>query len=115
MTPSGEFGRSSTVSWYYRATAPVVRILAAMFRTLLPDVFKRYHDAFEAGIWELDDPGPWLGRAIIYKLQTKLHRDQKDAGPTVGFPVNSYSGGSLQLPDLMATFMCVPPFHYICA
>ena len=42
-----------------------------MFEATFPDIYKEYKEAFEAGIWFQDDPGPFIGRAIIYKLQSK--------------------------------------------
>jgi hypothetical protein len=49
-----------------------------------------------------EDPGPFLGRAIIYKLQGKFHKDQRDAGPSVSFGVGYYDGGEICFPQLKA-------------
>lgn len=87
---------------YYKATKHLARRLSAMFEVLMPECYNTYKDAFEAGVWSDDDPGPWLGRAIVYKLQVSLHKDKEDAGPAVSFPVGSFSGGEMLIPQLKA-------------
>jgi len=49
----------------------VARTVALAFKTVFPDWYNIYEEAFEAGVWFADDPGPFLGRAIVYKLQSK--------------------------------------------
>ena len=49
-----------------------------------------------------EDPGPFLRRAIIFKLQGKLHKDGRDAGPSVSFGVGDYEGGEIYFPQLGA-------------
>ena len=51
-----------------------------------------------------EDKGPWLGRALIYKLQGSLHVDEKDIGPTVSFPCGNYSGGEMLVPQFKGKF-----------
>jgi len=41
-----------------------------------------------------------LGRAIIYKLQRRVHRDHHDLGPSVSFGVGSYSEEEMLFPQL---------------
>ena len=48
------------------------------------------------------DKGPWLGRAVVWKLQVGLHQDALDEGPAVCFLCGNYEGGQLCLPDLDA-------------
>ena len=62
--------------------------------------YEVYRDAFEAGVWFADDPGPFLGCAIIYKLQGRLHRDMHNIGPSVSFPVDQFTGGEMGFPQL---------------
>jgi hypothetical protein len=88
------------VRYYFKATAHVARILGAYFAVTWPDEYRRYQKAFEAGVWYTEDPGPWLGRAIVYKLQVKPHQDRSDGGPTAIFNVGNYTGGHLYLTDL---------------
>jgi hypothetical protein len=59
-----------------------------------------YRAAFDAGVWFTDDPGPFLGRAVIYKLQGRLHKDRYDVGPSVSFPVGQFTGGEMLFPQL---------------
>lgn len=63
-----------------------------------------YEKAFKAGVWFLDDPGVWLGRALIYKLQGEMHRDENDVGPTVSFPCGDYNGGEMIIPQIHGKF-----------
>jgi hypothetical protein len=88
------------VKYYFMATWEVAEILKAYFKIAFPEEYLRYQDAFEAGIWEKEDTGPWLGRVIVYKLQVGPHQDRYDGGPTAIFNVGQYSGGDLYLPDL---------------
>jgi hypothetical protein len=71
-----------------------------MFEATFPDLYKEYKAAFEAGVWVQEDPGPFIGRSIIYKLQSKLHRDKNDVGPSASFPVGYFGGGEMLLPQL---------------
>lgn len=66
-----------------------------------------YEKAFKAGVWFLDDPGVWLGRALIYKLQGEMHRDENDVGPTVSFPCGDYNGGEMIIPQIHGKFSWV--------
>ncbi|KAF8870294.1 hypothetical protein BD779DRAFT_1479054 [Infundibulicybe gibba] len=81
----------------------IARSLGVMFSVLMPEVFKTYEKAFAAGIWEAADPGPWIGRAIVYKLQVELHRDKREGcGPTASFGAGNYEGGCMVIPQLNA-------------
>jgi hypothetical protein len=71
-----------------------------MFEAAFPQLYQQYKAAFEAGVWIQEDPGPFIGRAIIYKLQSKLHRDKNDAGPSASFPVGYFDGGEMLFPQL---------------
>ncbi|KAK7012364.1 hypothetical protein R3P38DRAFT_2550174 [Favolaschia claudopus] len=46
------------------------------------------------------DPGPWIGRAIVYKLEVLEHVDGLDDGPTASFCVGDFAGGELYLSDI---------------
>lgn len=77
--------------------------LAIMFRIAYPETYERYRGAFDEGNWvKVDDTGPFLGRAIVYKLQVLPHRDGGDGGPAVIFPLGDFEGGELYLPDVGA-------------
>jgi len=71
-----------------------------LFEAAFPEIYKQYRQAFDAGVWLTEDPGPFLGHAIVYKLQGKLHRDRKDLGPSACFPVGFFDGGEMLFPQL---------------
>jgi hypothetical protein len=70
-----------------------------MFQVGFPDIYEKYREAFEAGVWVEGDPGPFLGRAIIYKLQGRLHKDRKDLGPSACFLTGAFDGGEMLVPQ----------------
>ncbi|KAM6502317.1 hypothetical protein JOM56_002294, partial [Amanita muscaria] len=100
--------RRIAINNYFEASSPVAITLAQYFAVLFPEAYERFKKAFAAGIWVKDDPGPWLGRALIYKLQGCLHVDDKDEGPTVSFPCGFYQGGEMIIPDFDAKFTYSP-------
>ena len=53
-------------------------LLAVIFKELFPEDYKEHKKAFDAGVWFEEDPGPWLGHAIIYKLDGLIHIDRND-------------------------------------
>ena len=80
--PSRDFFRGCqaalAVKHYYRATREVAIYLGCMFEVAFPEYHAKYTKAFKAGVWESADPGPWIGRAIVYKLQVSEHVDGLD-------------------------------------
>ncbi|KDQ49258.1 hypothetical protein JAAARDRAFT_51809 [Jaapia argillacea MUCL 33604] len=111
------------VRYYYTGTTDLSVQLGAMFRAAFPQEYQQYRKAFEAGNWVPEDPGPWMCRAIIYKLQVEPHADAHDAGPTACFPLGQFSGGELYVPQLgmklaykpghVALFMSSSLYHSI--
>jgi len=95
---------SVAVKWYFQATTEVAEILNAYFAVSFPEEHAKYREAFDAGVWVTEDPGPWLGRAIVYKMQVSQHQDKYDGGPTAIFNVGQYTGGHLYLPTLGLKF-----------
>ena len=87
---------------YFYLTEPVAKVVGCALQVALPEWFEKYKRAFEAGGWLPKDPGPFLARAIIYKLQGRLHKDKHDMGPSVSFPVGEFDGGEMLLPQLKA-------------
>ena len=85
--PGGTYAGSNPIHLaienYYIASSPVTQILAEYFKVLFPNAYKKFKAAFNAGQWVKGDPGPWLGRALIFKLQGSLHVDDKDEGPSL--------------------------------
>jgi hypothetical protein len=92
------------VRYYYHGTDRVAIYLDAIFAVSFPEIHDKYQEAFAAGRWIAEDRGPWLGRAIVYKLQVKPHRDGLDGGPAAIFNVGPYEGGELYLTDLGLKF-----------
>lgn len=85
-----------------------------MFEVAFPVEYAKYKVAFDAGQWYAENPGPWLARAVVYKLQVDNHRDGLDAdGPAACFGSGRYVGGELYLPDLGAKLSCVSPILFL--
>lgn len=103
-----DYTRSGTayigVTAHYRLNALMAEMLAIMFEGVFPDIYRKYKSAFDAGVWIKTDPGPWLGRAIVYKLQLTLHVDANDVGPAASFPSGLFEGGALVIPQMLAKF-----------
>ncbi len=74
------------VKHYLTLTRSQALRLATYFNATFPLVYAKYQQAFDAGVWLKVDPGPWIGRAIVYKLQVYVHVDGLDDGPTTTFP-----------------------------
>jgi len=100
MHGRGRCGTTQFVRRYYEGSRPVALYLSECFKAAFPDYYQKYKSAFQAGVWMEGDPGPWLGRAIVWKLPVKTHMDGLDEGPTAIFNVGRYTGGDLYLPDL---------------
>jgi hypothetical protein len=92
------------VQWYFEATREIADLLSAYFKKAFPEYHKKYSEAFEAGRWSQVDPGPWLGRALVYKLQVLPHVDGLDNGPMACFSVGYFTGGDMHLSDLGLKF-----------
>lgn len=90
----------SAIASYYSFTADVANAIAIMFKAAFPKVYAQYRQAFDAGVWLQEDPGPFLGHSVVYKLQSKLHNDGNDVGPSASFPVGSFEGGEMLVPQL---------------
>lgn len=88
------------VGSFYQRTRPVALALKAMMEVLLPETAARYQQAFEAGCCMEDDPGPFLGRAVVWKMQLSPHKDGGDVGHSISFGFGSYTGGHMIIPQL---------------
>ncbi|KAK6984723.1 hypothetical protein R3P38DRAFT_3375015 [Favolaschia claudopus] len=75
----------------FQATQEVAIYLSCMFEVASPEYYLKYSAAFKAGVC----PGPWIGRAIVYKLQVMEHVDGLDDGPTASFCVGDFEGGEM--------------------
>ncbi|KIY62946.1 hypothetical protein CYLTODRAFT_360727, partial [Cylindrobasidium torrendii FP15055 ss-10] len=94
--------RATAVSHYYSETRDIAIYLASLFKASFPAYYEKYSKAFEAGQWTEADPGPWIGRAVVFKLQVECHVDGLDNGPSAIFCAGEgrFSGGECLLPDL---------------
>ncbi|KAI1784755.1 hypothetical protein LXA43DRAFT_896682, partial [Ganoderma leucocontextum] len=95
------------VSRWFRSTNPFAVFLAELFKVAFPDYYIRFQHAFDAGVWFEGDPGPWLGRAIVWKLDVGIHYDMNDGGPAACIPMGSFVGGEMAIPRLHARFRYV--------
>jgi hypothetical protein len=100
---AGSTPKTTAARNYYLIKETAV-VVVARFKVLFPDEYAKYKEYFDAGVWMKEDPGPFLARSIVYKLQTFTHRDDNDAGPTATFPAGYYKGGSMSFPDLYSKF-----------
>lgn len=99
---------------YYDSSRAVAQHIEAYLLAVFPQWAKDYRSCFDAGRLLPQDPGPFLGRAIIYKLQGEVHKDCRDAGPSASFGVGYYDGGNMLVPQLGAKFLWVYNFSSAC-
>ncbi|TEB23576.1 hypothetical protein FA13DRAFT_1715255 [Coprinellus micaceus] len=106
MTPSRDLFKTGTSALAYRgwliATMDLSIEVKVRFKHAFPTWYHNYLQAYQAGrFWPPEvDPGPFLGRALVWKVQVLPHRDAKDKGPSGMFNCGYYSGGALFFPDL---------------
>lgn len=100
MLGRGPAKAARQVKHYLALTRMQALRLATYFKGAFPIIYAKYQQAFDAGVWHEVDPGPWIGRAIVYKLQVFVHVDGLDDGPTAAFPTGYFSGGEAYFPDL---------------
>jgi hypothetical protein len=93
--------------YYFLMTKEVAAMLSEMFKAIFPDYHRKYSAAFDAGVWIQEDTGPWLARAVVFKLQVHIHRDRRDGGPTASFAAGYFRGGAIVFTDLWAKYACV--------
>jgi hypothetical protein len=85
---------------YFHATRLVVDTLSGKFKSLFPDQYSILRSSFEAGKIEESDPGPWLGRALVWKMQVAMHRDGLDGVMGAILNTGCYSGGCIYFPGI---------------
>ncbi|KAF8901749.1 hypothetical protein CPB84DRAFT_1846740 [Gymnopilus junonius] len=108
-THQGQLGIRS----YFEATADLALYLRECFRVAFLDYFTKYEAAFRARCWEKADPGPWLGRAIVWKLPVHTHQDGLDDGPTAVFNCGNYTGGEFYRPGDLVIFLSGQLYHHV--
>lgn len=101
----------TSVPPYYTGTNCISSLLGSILKSVWSNYFTAYTKVFTAGHWFLEDPGPFLGHILVYKLQVHLHLDKNDAGPTTCFPVGTWKkdggGGCLLVPQPRAKFQSI--------
>ncbi|TFK58484.1 hypothetical protein BDN72DRAFT_782036 [Pluteus cervinus] len=112
LYPSKVFSKKQNhldaLSQYLERSGEITQFLDCFLEKINPDVHKEYRNAFNAGVWDTADTGPWLGRALLYKAQVSFHKDQNDDGLSACFPVGRYTGGEMIIPSLGAKFSYRP-------
>ena len=83
----------AAVRHYFKASATVAKMLAVMFQSVFPEEYENYRQAFQAGVWYQEDPGPWIARAIVYKLHVNLHHYGQRRWTNCLLPCREVGGG----------------------
>lgn len=87
---------------FHSLTADVCAFIGGIFEILWPEQHAVAAADFAAGQWYAEDPGPYLGHVVGYKLQTTSHADTGDLVPTVTFPVGLFKDGHMDILELRA-------------
>ncbi|KAJ7067337.1 hypothetical protein C8F01DRAFT_664885 [Mycena amicta] len=109
LEPSKDMAPGTTsalmaLNTYYLRAQVYTRLVGVCCKIFYPAWHAVYEQTFNAGKSNLLDPGPFLGRVIVWKLQVDLHRDGLDVGPTLTSADGSFEGGAMVLPDFGAKF-----------
>ncbi|KAF6751248.1 hypothetical protein DFP72DRAFT_1071452 [Ephemerocybe angulata] len=86
---------------YFAATAPMSNAVRQRFKMVFLQYFEKYDTAFKAGQVITSDPGPFLGCALVWKLQVHPPQDGLDEVPAEIFPLGDFKDSELLLPNLM--------------
>lgn len=110
MTPSAVKSATQSLSQqaFISRTSSTTLIASAICQAFFPATHKAALRHFKAGKYFEADTGPWLGRALGYKVPTTTHPDEGDSGTTFITSVGCYSGGCLEFLDLELTFAYRP-------
>jgi len=100
MRGRGTGERDAAVKSFLSRTKETVQFISTFFARAFPAHHELFTAAFNAGVYDTRDPGPFLGRALVWKLHVDPHVDKGDNGPAVIFNFGNYTGGELYLPDL---------------
>ena len=109
MVPSADCFKNATVNLHtrlwFRVTRKLALQLSAAFKIFMPKKYAEFRRAFLSGRWFMEDPGPFLGRVLVFKLQLYAHFDSSEAGPSISFPSGFYNGGHFEAPQLGIRFL----------
>ncbi|KAJ3924803.1 MAG: hypothetical protein NXY57DRAFT_1080477, partial [Lentinula lateritia] len=62
------------IQHWYEVTPEFGNLLSSVFKQEWPDKWEEAMKRFKAA-----NPGPWVGKAIVYKLTSSIHPDEEDA------------------------------------
>ncbi|KAK1216501.1 hypothetical protein PQX77_020853 [Marasmius sp. AFHP31] len=105
MTPSKDYSRTATshvaAAEWLRSSWKIQQQLRKMTHSFFPEYYEESAVACKAAITR-NSPvvGPWIGKAIVWKLQGSSHIDDHDIIPTATYPMGVYEGGYMDLIDI---------------
>ncbi|KAF9007272.1 hypothetical protein BDZ89DRAFT_965696 [Hymenopellis radicata] len=110
MSPSAATNAAHYVAQdvFVERTQIITTIASALYKSFWPIEYEDARRTFKAGRYFRDDCGPWLGRAVGYKVPTTTHPDEGDKGPTFLTSAGSFTGGNLQIHNLQVQFSYRP-------
>lgn len=77
----------------------MTEIIRQTYKEIAPDFYGPMMKSFNAGKQWKDAIGPYLARALIYKLQVSVHLDKNDRGLSAMTNSGRYYGGYLYFPQ----------------
>ncbi|KAJ3804585.1 hypothetical protein F5876DRAFT_82921 [Lentinula aff. lateritia] len=92
------------IQHWYKVTLESGNLLSSVFKQEWPDKWEEAMKYFKAGKWQAANPGPWVGKAIVYKLTSSIRPDKEDAEEyhIVTVPVGHFVGGHILFLDIHA-------------
>lgn len=78
-----------SLEWYIAQSQPITGILAGYLNVFWPEVYHEFKKRFAAGRTIDSDTGPWIARALLYKMWLFMHYDQYDKDVRASFACGS--------------------------
>jgi hypothetical protein len=87
---------------WLKETTYLNTLMKSMFKTEWPESFERFDHAFKSARLNKLNPGPWHGKAVVWKSDSHVHADTKDSEecPTSCVPIGQYTRGEMELFDM---------------
>lgn len=113
MSPSASFTANARAGvaheQFYLNTLEVNVRLDEIMKHEFPIQYPAFSKAHQAGRWTQVDPGPHLGRVIVWKLLSEPHMDDADSLPTIIYVLSGhFVGAYLDMLDLSTRFLYPP-------
>ncbi|KAK1227373.1 hypothetical protein PQX77_009637 [Marasmius sp. AFHP31] len=109
---SGSGQSTLATRYFYQANETLEKCVEVAVNQFFPEIHDIGVKVREAGrtIPTSDGQfcGMYLARAIIFKLQVLLHKDDNDFGVSTSFPCGYFEGGYLIVPQLKSKFRYAP-------